>query len=466
MTSTALTYQYVKLDAEGKTPIHVFENLSGTKKFLLESTFSHEKKGKFSFLGMNPYQEVIGQSGETTIHHLEKGETEKKDIHVLHYLKKHLPKMETHLPVPFFGGAVGYVGYDAIRDFEDIGGPLPDELQLPEIHFMLFKDIIVFDHAKEAIYLIAVNPNGAPDSNLDNRVQELKEVVTTESSLSVGMEHAEFLPQEAEESFKEKVAKAKEYIEKGEVLQVVLSQRLTAQIKNKPDFPFSFYKSLRESNPSPYMFYVDFQDYKLLGASPESLLQVVDREVTTNPIAGTRPRGNRVEEDLKLEAELLADEKELAEHEMLVELSKEDLARVCEEDSIQVPTDMVIEKYQHVMHIVSEVKGRLREDLSSIDALISCLPAGTVSGAPRLRAMQIINELEDKMRGPYGGGIGYINYNGDLNMALTIRSLFVKGETAYLQAGAGIVSESDPSKEYEETLHKARSLLEAAYVSQ
>ena len=452
MTTTALTYQYAKLPANGRAPVQ------------LESTYTHEKKGKYSFLGMDPYGEIIGKNDETLVIDFESGKTETKQMNALVYLKNHLPIMETHLPVPFFGGAVGYVGYDAIRDFVEIGHPLEDDLQLPAIHFMLFKDIIVFDHMDDSIYLIAVNPDGQK-TGLEERIRRLEKVLNMQQSNPQQIhQDVVFRPQQSKESFIEKVKEAKTYIERGEVSQVVLSQRMLAEIPDPDTFACSFYIKLREKNPSPYMFYIDFSDHILLGASPESLLQVIGKEVITNPIAGTRPRGKTTAEDETLEAELLADDKELAEHRMLVELSKADLATVCSVETIHTSVDMEIEKYEHVMHIVSEVVGTLKEGYTSIDALIHCLPAGTVSGTPKKRAMQIINQLEMKMRGPYGGGVGYINFNRDLNIALTIRSLIIKDRIASLQAGAGIVIDSNPVKEYEETLHKARTMLETAEV--
>ncbi len=453
-------FRYLKMK-QNIAPIQVLQNLSGSKKFLLESTFQHEKKGKFSFLGMNPYEEVIGHGNQTTVINLETKQTEIRKINTLHYLKEHLPKINIDLPLPFFGGAVGYIGYDAIREFADIGSPLPDDIDMPDIHFMLYKDIIVFDHRQETIYLIAVNLDNQPEAALDKRLAQLKEVIEKEKQPAKSLfENIEFKSEITEEEFKEKVNIAKRYIKQEDVLQIVLSQRMTAQITSEPDFSYRFYENLRQANPSPYMFYMDFSDYVVLGASPESLIQTTGEEITTNPIAGTRWRGETPEEDTRLEKDLLSDEKEIVEHRMLVDLSRNDLDRVCEKDSITIPTYMAIKKYQHVMHIVSAVKGKLRKNTSSIDALIACLPAGTVSGSPRVRAMQLINQLEEKKRGAYGGGIGYINFNHDVNIALTIRSLVIKNATAYLQAGAGIVFDSIPENEYQETLNKAKSLLE------
>jgi anthranilate synthase component 1 len=326
---------------------------------------------------------------------------------------------------------------------------------------MLYQDLIVFDHTKNELHFIAINLNEQTDRELNQRIANLKAAcVSNEKQETRHFENIHFQAETTEADFKEKVKVAKDHIEKGEVFQVVVSQRMTAEIDSHSDFPLSFYQKLRLANPSPYMFYIDFEDYLILGASPESLLQTTGRSIVTNPIAGTRPRGSTPEEDELLKNELLADKKEIAEHQMLVDLSRDDLGQVCEMNSITIPTYMAVEKYQHVMHIVSEVKGDLREGLSSMDALIACLPAGTVSGSPRVRAMQIINQLEEKKRGAYGGGIGYINFNHDLNIALTIRSLVIKDNYAHIQAGAGIVQDSVPVNEYQETLNKAKSLLE------
>ncbi|WP_346023693.1 anthranilate synthase component I family protein [Alkalibacterium indicireducens] len=259
------------------------------------------------------------------------------------------------------------------------------------------------------------------------------------------------------DEFMRRVVKAKQYIVDGDIFQVVLSQRMQAEFDVDA---FTFYRKLRVANPSPYMFYVDFDQYTVLGASPESLIKVTGRQIVTNPIAGTRPRGKTEEEDQAYAADLLSDEKEQAEHKMLVDLSRNDLGRVSEIGSISLDTFMTVERFQHVMHIVSEVSGTLAEGLSGLDALITTLPAGTVSGAPKIRAMQIVNELEDYQRGVYSGSVGYINVNGDLDLALAIRTMVVKDKKAYVQAGAGIVYDSDPESEYQETLNKAKSLLE------
>jgi anthranilate synthase component I len=273
----------------------------------------------------------------------------------------------------------------------------------------------------------------------------------------VNLSGLKFEAQTSEQEFIEKVKSAKEYIRNGDIFQVVLSQRLNASFTGDS---FSFYRKLRQTNPSPYMFFIDFEEYVVLGASPESLVKVQGRRITTNPIAGTRKRGATEDEDFQLENELASDEKEIAEHRMLVDLGRNDLGKVCETGSIKLTKYMLVERYKYVMHLVSEVKGLLKEEITPLEALVSCLPAGTVSGAPKIRAMQIINELEVKKRGVYSGAIGYIGVNGNLDFALAIRTLVLKDKTAYVQAGAGIVYDSDPTSEYEETMNKAKSLLE------
>ncbi|GAA0431136.1 anthranilate synthase component I [Lentibacillus halophilus] len=454
--SKPLPYKYIKRNADTLTPIGIFQNLQGTKRFLLESSFQHEEKGKYSFIGADPYIEITGGHDETTIRYQQT--TEKRYETVLSVLQNEIPSLDVDIPLPFFGGAVGYTGYDAIRSYEDIGGELPNDTDMPDCHFMLYKNIIVFDHKDESVFVIATNLDEQPEHVLDKRLDALsKALMPAPSDHPSADDPITFQPDMDKNHFMRNVEIAKEHIQQGDIYQVVLSQRMKAAMHGDP---FTFYRKLRKVNPSPYMFYIDFDDYVLLGASPESLLKTSGEDIIANPIAGTRPRGETKAEDEALSRDLLADEKELSEHRMLVDLSRNDLGRVCEVDSITVPAYMHIEKYKHVSHIVSEVHGKLAARFSSIDALIACLPAGTVSGAPKIRAMQIINELEDVRRGAYAGGVGYINFNGDMNMALTIRSLIVKDNYAYLQTGAGIVYDSDPETEYNETLHKARSLME------
>lgn len=456
MTTGQLTFKRVEKHADLLTPVGIFKRLSGEKKFLLESSFQHERKGKFSYIGANPYMEIIGRGAKTTTIDLRTGEKTEHNLHALDYIKEHLPKIDVDIPLSFIGGAIGYVAYDTIRSFVDIGPEPPDELDMPDVHFMLYDTIIAYDHRTDKAHIITINVGGVSDAALDEKIdgisKELHQVMDIPEPQNGGLL---FQPQIDEATFIEKVKKAQQYIRDGEAEQIVLSQRMVSELTCDP---FSYYRHLRSKNPSPYMFYIDFDDYLILGSSPESLVQTNGAEVVTNPIAGTRPRGKTAEEDERLEKELLSDPKELSEHDMLVDLSKVDLGKVCDKTSIHVPVHKDVVKYEHVMHIVSEVHGKLKEGFSSIDALIACLPAGTVSGSPKTRAMQIINELETVKRGVYAGGIGFISYTHDINLAIAIRSLVIKDKKAYLQAGAGIVLDSVPEKEFQETLHKARSL--------
>jgi len=456
MTQTTLTYKTLEKNADTLTPVGIFKRLQGKKKFLLESSFQHETKGKYSFIGANPYEEVIGNHYQTKVVNLTTNEETIFNMSTLDYLKAYFPKIETDIPLPFTGGAIGYVAYDAIREYYDIGEELEDELQMPDYHFMLYETIIVYEHRNEKAHIITINTNQASEAELDTRLQQTKEQLNQHMSIPDpdGFD-IHFTPQIDQTTFINNVNKAKQYIQNGETAQIVLSQKMKAEINGDP---FSLYRELRTANPSPYMFYIDFSDYLIIGASPESLVQTTGNEVVTNPIAGTRPRGETTGEDEALRIELLQDKKEIAEHNMLVDLSKADLATICSDSSIHVPIYQDVVKYEHVMHIVSEVHGKLKKEKTSLDALIACLPAGTVSGSPKERAMQIINKIETTKRGFYAGGIGYISFNHDINLAISIRSLVIKDKQAYLQTGAGIVQDSVPEKEYHETLHKAKSL--------
>lgn len=456
MIKNKLTYKTLVKNADILTPVGIFKRLQGMKKFLLESSFQHETKGKYSYIGANPYEEIIGYGNETKVINLKTKEEKTYRKNTLHFLKDYLPKLDLDISLPFTGGAIGYVGYDAIRQFAPIGEELTDELQMPDYHFMVYDTIIVYDHRTEKAHIVAINIDDVSEQELDARLKKINEQLDQQITIAdPGTNEVIFKPQISKEKFINNVERAKKYITSGETEQIVLSQRMIANLDGDP---FSFYRELRTANPSPYMFYIDFTDYLIIGASPESLVQTTGKNVVTNPIAGTRPRGKTDIEDTKLEEDLIADKKELNEHHMLVDLSKQDIQNICHEETIKVPVHMEVVKYEHVMHIVSEVHGTLKDDKSSIDALIACLPAGTVSGSPKVRAMQIINEIETERRGFYAGGIGYIAFNHDINIAISIRSIVVKERRAYLQTGAGIVADSIPEKEYLETLQKAKSL--------
>ncbi|WP_394232427.1 anthranilate synthase component I [Niallia oryzisoli] len=448
-----------EIEGDTLTPISIYQKLKGKKKFLLESSLKHENSGRFSFIGAEPFMELIGNGNSSQIiNNSENKYINQKPLEVLKtLLPEKSPKMEPLFP--FIGGAVGYAGYDAIRQYEKIGKIPNDELMLPDVHFLFFEVLVVFDHLEQKVYIVASQQqNGSTLEELANQIEQTKEQIRMGVAEDVVKEVnlSAFQASIPKEHFMNHVIKAKKYIEDGDIFQVVLSQRLKAEIEGDS---FSLYRKLRVKNPSPYMYYFDFQAYSIAGVSPESLIKVKGRQVITNPIAGTRPRGANGEEDSRLAEDLLADEKELAEHKMLVDLGRNDLGRVCEFGSVQVTKFLEIEKYKHVIHLVSEVEGKLVENYSPIDALISCLPAGTVSGAPKIRAMEIINEMENSKRGIYSGAIGYVSANGNLDFALAIRTMVIKGKEAYIQAGAGIVYDSIPEKEYEETLHKLRMFL-------
>lgn len=456
MLNERVPYKMIEKNADTLTPVGIYKRLQGKKKFLLESSFQHETKGKYSYIGANPYEEIIGFGDKTKVINVETKKEKVFQCNTLDYFKKYFRKIDIDIPLPFIGGAIGYVSYDAISQFVSTGEELEDPLNMPDYHFMLYDTIIVYEHRTEKAHIIALNVQNLKEEELDERLTKINHELSTPINIAEpNLTPITFSAQLKKEEFINRVQSAKRYIERGEAAQIVLSQRMVATFEEDP---FSFYRELRTRNPSPYMFYIDFTDYFILGASPESLVQTNGRNVVTNPIAGTRRRGKTEAEDKVLENDLLQDKKELTEHEMLVELSKRDLEKVCELQSIHIPVLKDVVKYEHVMHIVSEVHGTLREDKSSFDALIACLPAGTVSGLPKERAMQIINELETEKRGVYAGGIGYISFNHDINLAIAIRSLIVKDGKAYLQTGAGIIDDSIPEKEYVETLQKAKSL--------
>ncbi|MDY0406988.1 chorismate-binding protein [Virgibacillus sp. 179-BFC.A HS] len=449
------SYKMEKADTSSSLS-EVFRALTGEKKFLMELS---QNGKRFSFIGANPYRELIGsQSTSKMIDHINQSCTT-YHRHALETLKMELPTKQMDLPFPFFGGAVGYIGYDNGQYVLDIDEELPDELQMPDVHLLFYHNVIVFDHENNHIYLLAVNTDDATNDTLDQRLQPLRDALTASEkhpAVTESEKDIHFTSDISKQEFISKVKIAQAKMQSEGISQIVLSQRMKAAFSGDP---FHFYLKLCNANPSPYMYYIDFADYLLLGASPESLLQTNGRQVFSNPIAGTYPRGKNKTADKQLAAKLLADPKELAEHDMLIDLCKRDFSKICHPESIRIPAYMHIEKYEHVMHIVSDVTATLRDDVTGIDALLTCLPAGTVSGEPKKKAMQVINYLEKKKRGVYGGGIGYINFNHDLNFALAIRMLVVKEKIAYLQVGAGIVAASVPEKEYEETLHKAKSLL-------
>ena len=457
--------------ADMETPVSAFRKLCDTPyAFLLESVEGGETLGRYSFLGSEPRIVFRSKRRDVQIQHANGRKESFGCDSPLDALRAVLARYrfvpDPTLP-PFCGGAVGYVAYDEVKNIEPVGNRAVDDRLLPDIFFIVTDTLVIFDHVRHRLRILAnahlddgVSPLEAYDSAI-RRINALHQRLLhpvprcdqTVNSSSLPME-SNFTP----EGFEEVVDKAKEYIRAGDIFQVVLSQRLEVPISCDP---FDIYRALRAVNPSPYMFYLQFDDLRLAGSSPEILVRVSGDQVQIRPIAGTRPRGATREEDLRLERELLADPKERAEHIMLVDLGRNDCGRVCEYGTVRVDDLMVIERYSHVMHIVSNVSGKLRPGLDSFDVLKAAFPAGTVTGAPKIRAMQIIDELEPVMRGPYAGTVGYLSYNGNLDSCITIRTIVVCGDKAYIQAGAGIVADSDPANEYRETINKAGALVRA-----
>jgi len=453
----------LKMNADEITPISLFYSLRGERKFLFESVENGKNWGRYSILGCNPYMTVKSHGGQVWIE--KDGRTDVVMGKVLDEVKRHMNSYDVASTVemfPFTGGAVGYVGYDIVKQYERLPDNNPDLIQIPEAYLMFYKDVIVYDHFNHVLSIVC---NVLPEDEIMyqdvadrlNRIKEeimrIGDIHALDTLCGLGRIEANY----DREGFCEIVRKAKEYIASGDIFQVVLSQRLTATTRTKP---FDAYRKLRSLNPSPYMFYIDFGDFQIVGSSPESLVSVEGRTVKTNPIAGTRPRGNTKEDDERLKRELLSDEKERAEHVMLVDLGRNDIGKVSQFGSVNVDRFMGVDMYSHVMHIASTVSGRLKEDKDCFDALVACLPAGTVSGAPKLRAMEIIDELENVRRGIYAGAVGYFAYTGNMDMCIAIRTIIFKDGKAYIQAGAGIVYDSVPELEYQETLNKAMVLKE------
>lgn len=455
-----MDYMVKELKGDTLTPIAIVQKISGRKKFLLESSHKYSESGRFSFIGSNPTVEFLAYGDSCKVIKPD-GVSRLTNGNPLEVLKGLIPNQFIgELSIPFIGGAVGYIGYDVVRQFEEIGDVLPDELEMPDIHLMIYKEVIVFDHLEEKVFIVALAEDENEDethleARIQKRMEELKKPLLHQEPDEVTF--STFEPETSKTEFMRNVEKAKEHIVSGDIFQAVLSQRMKSMYSGSP---LSLYRRHRASNPTPYMFFIDFDEYTVIGSSPESLVKTRGKTIIANPIAGTRKRGRTSEEDLLLEKELQSDEKELAEHKMLVDLGRNDLGRVCRFGSVHVDKYKEVEKFRHVMHLVSEISGELAENLTALDALAACLPAGTVSGAPKIRAMEIINELEKVKRGLYSGAIGYLSLNGNMDFALAIRTMILKEGTAYIQAGAGIVYDSDPEMEYEETLNKLKSFLE------
>ena len=458
----------IEMYMDFQTPIAVLSRIKDAydRYFLLESIEGGEKLARYTFIGANPsgcFYVKDGKSFFTTRETVKR--LEGNPLEVLKELMAgyRAPKLKD-LP-PLTGGAVGYFGYDMVRYVEKIPMLNKDELGAADIKLMFFNDIIAFDHLKQKIFLIT-NINGEVEDleeaydEAKAHLKELMEFISKPTKRRVVKfeEDLKFESNTSKEDFMAKVEKAKEYIANGDIFQVVPSQIFKAKLSSNL---FDVYRVLRTINPSPYMYLMQFDDLQLAGASPETLVKVQDRVVTTMPIAGTHPRGKTEEEDRILDEELLNNPKELAEHNMLVDLARNDIGKISEIDTVEVAEYKALQRFSHVTHITSTVKGKLKKELSSVDAIRSILPAGTLSGAPKVRAMEIIEELEEERRGIYGGAIGYIGYDGNLDTCIAIRTVVKKEGIAYVQAGAGIVLDSDPASEYQECVNKAAALFES-----
>ena len=451
-----------EIDGDLETPVSAYLKIARPPySFLLESVEGGERIARYSFIGTEP--KAVIKTGPNE---------ERGAIDPLLPVEEALSTMQA-VPVPdlprFTGGAVGYISYDAVRYFERLPSPEPDPLGLPESVFMLATDLVVFDHLRHKIMVVShARLDGDVEAAYAEATERIDEIVgRLDSPVTIpqstngrepGAAPAEVETNMSRERFEEMVDRVKEYIVAGDVIQTVVAHRFS---RPTTAHPFQIYGALRNVNPSPYMYYLDLDDFHIVGASPEMLVQVEDGSIQTHPIAGTFPRGANEEDDLRIERELLKDEKERAEHIMLVDLGRNDIGRVSKPGSVVVNQLMDVERYSHLMHLVSNVTGKLRDGYTNFDALRSCFPAGTLSGAPKIRAMEIIAELEPDRRGPYGGAVGYFDLQGNMDTAITIRTLVVKDGIAYTQAGGGIVYDSVPAKEYEETLRKAAAVLRA-----
>jgi anthranilate synthase component 1 len=459
------------------TPVSAFRAIAAKEPnaFLLESIERGEQIGRYTFLGARPYMTVRARGQEIV---LQRGKRlEKRQGSVLQLAKEllraHCPAIIPGLP-PFTAGAVGYFAYDSVRQLENIGEHATDDLALPDCVLMFFDRLLAFDHLRHQIHIVA-NADVSRERPRKAYQRALADIAVLEKQLASGLRSANWQKASSANGshgknklrihagtsharFLKSVERAKEYIAAGDIFQVVLSQRL--------DFipevsPFDIYRALRTVNPSPYLYFLRMEDTHVLGSSPEMLVRVTGRKLEYRPIAGTHPRGVDDAEDRRIEQQMLQDEKERAEHVMLVDLGRNDLGRVSEYGSVKVKDLMYVERYSHVMHLVSALEGQLRKGLDALDAFAACFPAGTLSGAPKVRAMQIIEELEPVRRGIYGGSVLYADFAGNLDSCIAIRTMLMKGKQAYLQAGAGIVADSEPEREFQESMNKATAVLRA-----
>jgi len=478
LARTATLVPVVKaVSADLLTPVSAFLAIAEKEPhaFLLESAERGEQIGRYTFLGVRPYMRLRARGNVIEIDRGRRRERHEGNIFefVKRLLSEHQPVAMPGLP-PFTAGAVGYFSYDVVRQLEKIGERAKDDLSLPDCELMFFDRLLAFDHLRHQIHIVAAADVSRESPRLAYD-RALRDIAALERKLAAGLRPATWRKSSkatpgklkihagtTRTQFLRGVERCKEYIAAGDIFQVVLSQRL--------DFvpgvaPFDLYRALRQVNPSPYLYFLRMGETQILGSSPEMLVRVTGRKLEYRPIAGTHPRGRDEAEDLRLEQQLRNDEKERAEHVMLVDLGRNDLGRVSEYGSVKVKDLMYVERYSHVMHMVSALEGTLRKDLGALDAFAACFPAGTLSGAPKVRAMQIIEELEPVRRGIYGGSVLYADFAGNLDSCIGIRTMLMRGKHAYLQAGAGIVADSDPAREFEESMNKAQALLRAVQIA-
>lgn len=464
---------YRKLYSDTLTPVTAFCKANwSSQSFLFESVVGGEKVGRYSFLGGDPFLRIDAFGNDIEI--TQNGEVDKRRVDdPLVELGKMVDRFSS-LPHPdlprFAGGAVGYAGYDVVRYTENLPDAPEDDRQLPDLSFAFYNSMIIFDHIEKTTIVVAQARTDTDDleAEYEAACQRIDELCERLQAPQVALKMPDVLSNSAREvswksnftqdEFEDAVRGCKEYIKAGDIFQVVISQRLELETTVEP---IDIYRALRVVNPSPFMFLLQTPHSTLVGSSPEIMVRVESGETTIRPLAGTRKRGETEAEDLALAEELLSDPKERAEHVMLVDLARNDVGRIAEYNTVKISDVMVVERYSHVMHITSNVKGQLRGGLSCLDALRAGLPAGTVSGAPKVRAMEIIDEFEKHRRGPYAGAVGYIDYTGDMDTCIALRTMVIKGHRVYIQAGAGIVADSVPAEEYQETLNKAKGLLKA-----
>jgi len=472
---------YKEISADLDTPVSAYLKINKDDySFLLESVEGQEKIARYSFLGSRPSLVFRSKAGNIELEYpdkklIRKFTTTDTPLNEIKKIMQDYKALKIKGLPRFYGGLVGYIGYDMVRFFEDIPDKNPDDLKLPDSILVLTNTILVFDHVNHTIKIVSncILPKIKHGLSKPGKIkiyrnaiktiecihrdfkQPFKERLKNKQLKSARIKiESNFKPWE----FKKLVNQAKRYIKRGDIIQVVLSQRFKARIKRKP---FDIYRALRSSNPSPYMFFLKLKDAILIGSSPEMLVRCEDGLVETRPIAGTRPRGKSEEEDKRLELELLNSSKEKAEHIMLVDLGRNDLGRVCKSGKVGVGDFMLVERYSHVMHLVTEVKGIVDKKYDIYAVLKASFPAGTVTGSPKIRAMEIIDELENLRRGPYAGSVGYFSFSHNMDTCITIRTIIIKNNIAYVQAGAGIVADSVPKKEYFESVNKAKALIEA-----